>query len=623
MTTEQTPPQLEQQSEGTERTPIELAYAGPSTVETEVDKAQVTLLGNLKRPDVQFEAKLKHPLRFREAMSALYQIVGSDFRYTPKDRTAYTAYLRMKKESAGLQAWQAQQQYFTWLLQNDPLAFLILDPIITVHPDQVFFEVFSKDEGTYAKLAIDCNAFEIKGEPQHGTTNIDYSQTLYESIQQMRSYRETKFLIGREAVRMKTTGKDEVLEKQINVPDSWLRGFLQVQSAATLPTERFSLKPVDIYNLLRHLRLNADIKGKRRGLRVELVPNEHPRLVLEPWEVVISSSAEKYKGRMARIVRIWGRRRLMLLRRLLPYVENVDVHVLGSGLPSFWTFKSGEFTLTFGITGFTSSNWSQAINFDLLLPRKTQTSAPTEKIIKHLQKVWLADKKELSDATGLKGAKLVEALQNGCQQGHLIYDLANDTYRYRPLTDQPLDLEKLEYRNSREKSAYDLIVRRDAVQITSENRIAGTGLELTGQVTVEEDRRDYRPQLLLSDEGQVYKAECTCSLFRKQGLKDGPCIHLIALRLAFAHLEQKRAKSAEAREAITVETRSYSRRDDDGEDVVQLSLERQRLKVRWGRAGQPMRLQALRYNSEGEAREAYFARIEELNSTGYLDATAG
>jgi len=32
--------------------------------------------------------------------------------------------------------------------------------------------------------------------------------------------------------------------------------------------------------------------------------------------------------------------------------------------------------------------------------------------------------------------------------------------------------------------------------------------------------------LLLTDEGQVAKAECTCPRFRRQGLKDGPCAHL-------------------------------------------------------------------------------------------------
>jgi hypothetical protein len=41
-------------------------------------------------------------------LSALYAVVGSDYRYQPKDRTQYLAYLRMKKETATQSVWQAQ-----------------------------------------------------------------------------------------------------------------------------------------------------------------------------------------------------------------------------------------------------------------------------------------------------------------------------------------------------------------------------------------------------------------------------------------------------------------------------------------------------------------------------------
>src|SRR5262249_36540194 len=153
-------------------------------------------------------------------------------------------------------------------------------------------------------------------------------------------------------------------------------------------------------------------------------------------------------------------------------------------------------------------------------------------------------------------------------------------YRLRPLTSEPLDLARLEYRNQRERIAHDLLVRRGAVRVEKENRIPGSGLELTGKVSVEEDRRGDRAPCLLGDEGQVLKAECTCTFFRKQGLKAGPCAHLIALRLAWAEQETKRKTTGDPRQTVTVETRNFSKRDEAGEDVIQLSLERQKLKVR-------------------------------------------
>ncbi len=601
-------------------TPAHLAYAGASRVETAGGTSRVELFGNLDRPPVRFAARVKDPLRFREALSALYAVVGSDYRYVPKDRTAYLAYLRLKRETAGQSVWQAQQAYFAWLLRNDPLAFCILDPVITVHPDQVMFEVFGKDESTYACLAFRRGAFDpAAGDVDCGTTNIDFSPALYDGVQQMRGYRETRLDVGAERVAVATEAR-QVIEKQIRVPDSWLRGFLQVQSAATLPFDHCRLAPVDLYNLLRHLRMHADKKGQRRGLRFELVPGERPRLVLEPWETVLHATGDVFRGKAARVVRVWGRRRLMTVKRLLPFVESADVYLLGSGLPSFWVFRAGDVTLTLGLTGFTASNWSQALGFDLLLPRKTQTPEALRKVIDHLAGgVWLADAKTLAAETGVKGSALVETLQLGCQHGQLMYDIAHGVYRLRPVVAGPLDLARLQYRNVREKVAFDLLTRRGAVRIAAETRVAGVGLEVTGQVSVEEDKRDYRPQMVLADEGQVRKAVCTCAAFRKLGLKGGPCVHLIALRLAFADREAKRAK---ADDAVTFETRAFTRRVGEVETVVQVSLERRNVKVRWGKAGRPMRVQALRFNTEADARGGYFARLAELGARGYLDAVA-
>ncbi|HZW32684.1 MAG TPA: SWIM zinc finger family protein [Isosphaeraceae bacterium] len=607
----------------TATTEVLMAYAGLSTLVATEGGARLTLAGNLRRDPVRFEATIKEPLRFREAMAALYAVVASDFRYVPKDRTAYLAYTRMRRESSSLNAWQAQRAYFSWLLRNDPTAFVILDPVITVHPDQVLFEVFSKDEGAYAKLGVDRDAFDHTGELACGTTNVDFSQALDQGLQQMRSYRQTRLSIGQEGVTFATAGAGEVLEKQIRVPDSWLRGFLQVQSAAALPRDRFELAPVDLYNALRHLRLHADRKGQRRGLRIELVPGEPPRLVLEPWNLVIPASGEPFRGKAARVVRVWGRRRLALLHRFLPFAESIEVHVLGSGLPSFWVLRAADMTLTLGLTGFTAANWSQALNFDLLLPRKTAASTqPLDAVLAHLHQNWSAGAGELARATGLAWPALTEALQLGCQQGKIMYDLAGDVYRFRPLTDASLDLARLEYRDNRERIAYDLLARRGAVKIVSENRIPAAGLELTGQVVVTEDRREYRPQMLMADEGQVTRADCTCTAFRKQGLKAGPCVHLVALRLAYAQQEARRLQGLDPKQAITVETRTYSRRRPAGEEeVYQVSLERRRLKIRWGLDDEARRLQTLTFDSVEDARGAFLARVADLEARGFLDAT--
>ncbi|WP_419662925.1 hypothetical protein [Desulfosarcina variabilis] len=605
-----------------DHTMVDMGYPGSSAVASRGSAADISLFTDTHRAPVSFNGKIKDPMRFREAAAALYAIVSSDYRYVPKDRSAYLAYSRLRRESANLSAWEAQQAYFDWLARNDPTAFLILDPVICVHPDKILLEVFSKDEGAYACLGIGMDAFQTDQAAAFGTTNMDFSRHLYDGIQKIRSHKETSISIGSDALTLQA-GDEKVLEKKISLPDSWLRGFLQVQSAATLPHDTIRIAPMDVYNMLRHLRLHKDVKRKRRALRIELVPGAYPRLVLEPWETAIETSQEIFKGRRSKVVRVWGRRRLMLIRRLLPFVDTIDVHLCGSGLPSFWVFKAGDVTLTLGLTGFTSANWSRALGFDLLLPRKVEATQDLEAVLAHLETVWLDSFSAISTATGLSGATLLKTLQLGCQQGAVMYDIAADVYRLRPLLGHTIALGRLEFRNQHERRAHDLLHRKGAVTIESINRIYGSGIELTGSVRVSEDKREYRPLMLIDDDGQVVNAQCTCTHYRKKGLTKGPCPHLIALRLKHALDALKQMKSGQISRAVTMETRTYFKRRGQQENVCQITLNKERLKIRWGTQGEGMRVSNVHFNTVDEARSAYGDHVARLEQNGYLDATAG
>lgn len=603
--------------EQTERLAVKMGYTSPSGLVTENGKEKLALCGNVYRTPVSFKGRLKEPLVVREALSALYDVVSSDFRYVPKDRTAYLAYQRLKKQTTNMNAWQARQAYMEWLIRNDPLAFIILDPIISVHPDGIFFEVFSKDEGTYAKVSIANSGFDSTGEVKYGTTNIDYSKELFQGIQRMRSYRDTWLTIGSDEVKVEAGTSAPIVEKKVNVELSWLRGFLQVQSAATLPRTTVSLNPIDLYNVLRHLRLHADKKKGGRAIRIELVPGESPRLVLEPWQQVITTNAGIYKEKIPQVVKIWGRRRLTLLQRILPLAERLELHLLGSGLPCFMVLYAGSVTFTLAMTGFTASDWTQSASFDLLLPRSSEATPELEAVVRYLAEKYVASFDTIAKDLKIKGPKLLKILQAGCQQGQLMYDLAN--YRLRPLREEPIDLKRLEFRNERERVAHDLIAQR-AVQIEEERRSFGVGLEVTGKVTVKADKREYRPQFWIDDDGRLKKAECTCAFYRENSLKQGPCSHLIALRIAQI-LEEERRSQGEGKASIIVETRTFCRRHKGEEEVVQLSFHHHELKKRWGHRGENLRVQTSLFNSLEEARTAFFDQVALLEAKKYLDIT--
>ena len=230
---------------------------------------------------------------------------------------------------------------------------MYFDPIIQVHEQGVSFEVFSRDEGCYAQLTLTNEIFEQSTKPTIGTTSIDYSTALFNGIEKIRDHQQTILDIGHEAVGLQLletipetdaadtdsdvanpSVKEQIIEKRINVPKSWIRALLQVQSAGQLPQDTIHLDPIALYNVLFELRMHADIKGKRRGLLIELRPQQLPVIILEPFDITVTSQVSQqqkpYQGQQAKLIRLWGRRRLSLLKRLLPHTDSVSCITTGS-----------------------------------------------------------------------------------------------------------------------------------------------------------------------------------------------------------------------------------------------------------------------------------------------------
>ena len=59
---------------------LTLAYRGRSEIRAVPSGLDVTLAPNLRRDRVAYDGTLKHPVRFREAIGALHDVVVSDLR---------------------------------------------------------------------------------------------------------------------------------------------------------------------------------------------------------------------------------------------------------------------------------------------------------------------------------------------------------------------------------------------------------------------------------------------------------------------------------------------------------------------------------------------------------------
>ncbi|NQU24869.1 MAG: hypothetical protein HQ567_26600 [Candidatus Nealsonbacteria bacterium] len=78
------------------------AYGSDSVVQSSAADTQMAFAPDTLREPTFFSGELRQSLAFREAISALHDVVVSDLRWHPKDRTAY-------------KQWAARQEEIDWV----------------------------------------------------------------------------------------------------------------------------------------------------------------------------------------------------------------------------------------------------------------------------------------------------------------------------------------------------------------------------------------------------------------------------------------------------------------------------------------------------------------------------
>jgi len=316
--------------------------------------------------------------------------------------------------------------------------FYLLDPVITVHPDEVAFEAFSRDESTYARLAAKHELFDQVDEFQCGTINIDFSARLHGELERMRSYRRTRFDIDPSGFAVSIGSGPTHVEKKIDLPESWVQGFLQVQSAMTLGLTRFRMAPVDLFNIVRYLKRHR-AKTSPRALRYELEPGRPVRVVLEPWGYTLElSPVATYEGPKPLTIRTWGRDRLATLARLIPSCRIIDVYLAGFGLPSVYVLDLGSLQFTLALSGWTDNDWtSGSAKFELLSRRLMVGPGELTRAYEAIRTLRRGTDAQIAHASGLGVEKTRSALSFLCQVGRAMFDLSETVYRHRDLFVEP------------------------------------------------------------------------------------------------------------------------------------------------------------------------------------------
>lgn len=491
---------------------VPLSYSARSGAHLDPDRAALGLATSRHRA-VRFDATIRegaYPLRL--ALLALAAVVEHSDRWDDEE---------------------------TW-------ASRVLDPVVTVHPDRVWFEVFSADRSSWAAVVAPRSMFDARGEVRCGTTNVDFTFALTQALGELRTRRETRFIVAPDGWEVSTAGGGTVREEKVPVPEPWLRAYVSLQAAMAMPGTRLAVRPVELLGVIRFLR-HHKAKISPRALRWELLAGGGARLIVEPWERAFPLKIAEHGFIEPRAIRTWGRRRLSLLEPLLPYAEGVTAYLKGRAMPTFYDLAlPGGLRFVLGLSGHAGNAFDGG-----RLERLLDARAPAEDVAR--AHGWLAaryhgDPQQIADALGWDLPRASAALSRLCLEGRALFDVVDREWRHRELLAQPLDVEAL-FPPDEQALLAEGLVPEDVSGAVRESKRTRRWLQTPeGREYREIVHRDwvvdgrvggYPVHAVLNDEDRVIFGTCACPFFREHLLARGPCAHLIALARVGASIRRE------------------------------------------------------------------------------------
>jgi hypothetical protein len=608
-----------------------LSYQGLSCYHTVSVKDQleqcVSLFTDEQRSLPPVQINMSHALSIREGLKALIAVNGIRSQYQPLDADIYQAYAEWRRSlSPSITPIEQVQSFYEFLAENDPKVWLGCDPTLSLNQDGLTFEILDPTARVYAAMHVPPQSYEISNkdlkrvQKNEYTAQFEAGTALRESLARIHSHTPLHFSFAASADNVSDDYKGKV-KKVLPTPMQWQRNFTQLLSATTLETRRVSLSRMDLYNLLQQLRLNADIPKKKKGIRFELIPGKQPVVTLQPWNWRMQCSADVYQGPKAEVIGIWDRRDLMIFDALLPYIQSVDVDILGEAQPTFWHIHCEAFTFTLASMGFRPNNWSRGILLDTALPRTNELNA---KVLKVLSKQSYSTD-DLAAKLAVNHNEIYHIVRANIQRGMILYDPHQKLWKARTLFTQ-FEWESSRYRHEREAHAY-LLQTQKRVQIELVTQPTGE-LEVIGDVSEPQSARmptepHYAPKFQIIEGAGMRKVSCDCAWMKdKEKQKIGPCSHVQALWLQYSLDEAQRQAEMRAHpERVEMATVVYMKRKGDRELSRQLNFKRKVIEECWHENEHEVRRMHRVFNNIGAARTAFFQRVADLELRDFMDAS--
>ncbi|HEY9715285.1 MAG TPA: SWIM zinc finger family protein, partial [Chroococcales cyanobacterium] len=365
------------------------------------------------------------------------------------------------------------------------------DPVVTSGGGMLRFEGFSACCSSYVRVDLTPDSYSGKIVGQ-GTTNVDFNQPMRASLVSVRDDDRLALKVGADEVSLKR-GFEEVIERKVDLPLRWLKGFVEIQSYQSAMELRFDIPKIEAVRFLRSLPRSATAKStfyvvpSGKGLRLSQV-------------------------KTAEAVPISGLQRLHLLADMAPLADRLRIYAQPSGQASEWQLQLGPLSVSITMTAEVMRGFSG--EGQVLQDLAAVDDSRLARVRAALKWQSIIDIADIAQTAALPEDEVRKLLAVLGSRGLVGYDLANAAYFHREL---PFDLGAVEEMHPRLVNARRLagdgkvnLLRRTESEI--EARVAGTDVE---------------HRVLIEGEN----ARCTCPWHSKHQGARGPCKHILATQI--------------------------------------------------------------------------------------------
>ncbi len=174
----------------------------------------------------------------------------------------------------------------------------------------------------------------------------------------------------------------------------------------------------------------------------------------------------------------------------------------------------------------------RAARFDLLAATGTASAAEVEAAATRLSARLRLAPAELAAQAEVPRETAAAALQQLCSDGRAMYEPAGGFYRWRPLLPFPIPRDNDQDRHlataRRLLAANAVRWRKTPAEAAGRGAAAGPAEARARFQAIVHGERRFEVILEVDVDGRVPYAQCTCSWYRREKLRKGPCAHILA-----------------------------------------------------------------------------------------------